>query len=272
MIDIELLISATRVKGEWYIFGNARDITERKNFLRELRKQADLIEKMGEHTNEGMIVTFGLDVAEGYGGEKPIIPPRPIWNLSLERITGLSREGIEMKGGIESFLMDLNIPTEIEVAKGILIESLADNAAISIRKIITSERKGKYLRITVHPVVLYDGRPAHVSLVQDITREFRAQMDLYETKELALKTVQTAQTASENGRNQFLATMSHELRTPLNQIIGFSEMLSGQGFEMFCRSLVSSSDFHKNMKYVFDAVVAFEDIAQAVDELCRAIV
>jgi PAS domain S-box-containing protein len=49
---------------------------------------------------------------------------------------------------------------------------------------------------------------------------------LYET---ALRQAAELAAASRH-KSEFLANMSHELRTPLNSIIGFSELLQGQGF------------------------------------------
>jgi PAS domain S-box-containing protein len=47
--------------------------------------------------------------------------------------------------------------------------------------------------------------------------------------ETALWQAEELETASRH-KSEFLANMSHELRTPLNSIIGFSELLQGQGF------------------------------------------
>ena len=65
--------------------------------------------------------------------------------------------------------------------------------------------------------VNWDGRPASLSWLLDITELKAAEDELRKSKEAA--------EFANRSKTQFLANMSHELRTPLNAIIGFSEMM-----------------------------------------------
>jgi signal transduction histidine kinase len=63
----------------------------------------------------------------------------------------------------------------------------------------------------------WDGEPAYLATLRDISSRKRVESDLLLAK-------QQAELASET-KSTFLAHMSHELRTPLNSIIGFAEMM-----------------------------------------------
>lgn len=81
----------------------------------------------------------------------------------------------------------------------------------------------------------WDGQPAHIAFLQDVTEQRRATRNA-EALNAELEARVAARTreleearyraeASDRLKSAFLATMSHELRTPLNAIIGFSELL-----------------------------------------------
>jgi PAS domain S-box-containing protein len=63
----------------------------------------------------------------------------------------------------------------------------------------------------------YDGEPALVSWIYDITDRKAAEAALEAAREAAERANQT--------KSEFLANMSHELRTPLNAIIGYAQIL-----------------------------------------------
>ncbi len=77
---------------------------------------------------------------------------------------------------------------------------------------------------------LYQGDPARVLVIRDVTNQKRAERMLRRALEEA--------EANSRAKSSFLANMSHELRTPLNSVIGFANiLLKKQGDELPAREL-----------------------------------
>jgi PAS domain S-box-containing protein len=68
----------------------------------------------------------------------------------------------------------------------------------------------------------WDGKPASLSWLSDISDRKKMEAELIESKEAAEFANRT--------KTDFLANMSHELRTPLNAIIGFAEVIKDEMF------------------------------------------
>jgi PAS domain S-box-containing protein len=75
---------------------------------------------------------------------------------------------------------------------------------------------------TAAALVHWDGKPASLSWLSDISHRKRMEDELIKSKEAAEFANRT--------KTEFLANMSHELRTPLNAIIGFAEVIKDQMF------------------------------------------
>ncbi|MBV9044918.1 MAG: PAS domain S-box protein [Alphaproteobacteria bacterium] len=71
-------------------------------------------------------------------------------------------------------------------------------------------------------LVNWDGKPASLSWMSDISHRKAMEEELIKSKEAAELANRT--------KTEFLANMSHELRTPLNAIIGFAEVIKDQMF------------------------------------------
>ena len=80
-------------------------------------------------------------------------------------------------------------------------------------EVISKEEKVVSFEVSAS-IIDYEGRPADMGILRDITELKKAELALIKSKILA--------EAANRNKSEFLANMSHELRTPLNSILGFS--------------------------------------------------
>jgi two-component system cell cycle sensor histidine kinase PleC len=108
------------------------------------------------------------------------------------------------------------------VAARMLANTATDRSPDSY-EIRLHRRDGTLIWVEAHASAInWDGKPASLAWLTDISARKRAAEELRRSKEAA--------ELANRSKSEFLANMSHELRTPLNAIIGFSEVIKNQLF------------------------------------------
>lgn len=119
----------------------------------------------------------------------------------------------------------------------------------------------------------WEGHPATLNFVNDITRRKRAEDELrsaYDDLEIKIGE-RTRELTEANARlmeldrlkSMFIASMSHELRTPLNSIIGFTGMLlQGMSGELNSEQTDDLSRVYKASKHLLSLITDVIDISK----------
>ncbi|MBO6784743.1 MAG: response regulator [Alphaproteobacteria bacterium] len=121
-----------------------------------------------------------------------------------------------------------------------------------------SHRSGEVLTAEIRIVdTEWDGKPALVASLRDITERKRA--------ERAMQVAQQAAEAASEMKTRFLANMSHELRTPLNSIIGFSEIIKSEQFGPVGTQRYSeyAGDIHHSGRHLLSLINDLLDLSKA---------
>jgi PAS domain S-box-containing protein len=104
-------------------------------------------------------------------------------------------------------------------------------------------------------LVHWDGQPASLSWITDISDRKRMESELVRSKEAAEFANRT--------KTEFLANMSHELRTPLNAILGFSEVIRDQMFgPVTAKYTEYARDIHRSGAHLLDIINDILDLSK----------
>ena len=105
-------------------------------------------------------------------------------------------------------------------------------------------------------LVRWDGQPASLSWLIDISARKRVEADLIQSKEAAVY--------ANKSKSEFLASMSHELRTPLNAILGFSEIIRDQMFGPVgaTKYIDYAADIHSSGQHLLEIINDVLDLSK----------
>jgi PAS domain S-box-containing protein len=109
---------------------------------------------------------------------------------------------------------------------------------------------------TAAALVQWDGQPASLSWLSDISHRKRMEDELIKSKEAAEFANRT--------KTEFLANMSHELRTPINAIIGFAEVIKDQMFGPVGQNKYAdyAKDIHSSGRHVLAVINDILDLSK----------
>lgn len=133
---------------------------------------------------------------------------------------------------------------------------LSGEEAVSNYEFRLVRRDGTILWVeTRATLVEWDGQPASLSWIADISRRKAMAQELLKSKEAA--------EYANRSKTDFLANMSHELRTPLNAIIGFSEVIKGQMFgQVGSRYADYARDIHDSGQHLLEIINDILDLSK----------
>ncbi|HEY4943154.1 MAG TPA: PAS domain-containing sensor histidine kinase [Rhizomicrobium sp.] len=134
---------------------------------------------------------------------------------------------------------------------------LAGEEAVSSYEFRMIRRDGSEIWVETRAALSdWDGQPASLSWIVDISERKAMQAELIKSKEAAEFANRT--------KTEFLANMSHELRTPLNAIIGFAEVIKDQMFGPVGTNKYAdyAGDIHTSGRHLLDLINDILDLSK----------
>ncbi|NIV34652.1 MAG: PAS domain S-box protein [Anaerolineae bacterium] len=195
LVDVELLALPLILAGEKVGFiAIYHDITERKMFEEEIRRQKEYFEALFVNSPVA-VLTVDLDVN--------VVS----WNPMAEKLFGYTQEE-----AIGRNLDDLvaNDPRIWEEAVSYTRHLFTVGAFQATAKRTRKDGSLVDVEVLALPVVVAGEEVGYIGIYHDITE---------------LQQARRAAEAANQAKSVFLANMSHELRTPLNAILGFTQLM-----------------------------------------------
>ncbi|MDZ7619078.1 MAG: PAS domain S-box protein, partial [Patescibacteria group bacterium] len=193
-----------------------RDVTDRVHAEKSLREEQDRYRAIFEAATNSLVI---------YNREGEVIEANPaacqMYGYSREQLIGLSGRTIVHCDYHHLFAEFLR-----KVAAGKPFHAVSRDV----------RQDGTEVDVEVRGAgLVFQGEPAMLAVLTDITEQQRAQRELREYAEAmqaanhSLEEYSFAAQAASRAKSEFLANMSHEIRTPMTAILGFAEMLRNDG-------------------------------------------
>jgi PAS domain S-box-containing protein len=148
-------------------------------------------------------------------------------------------------------------PDDVHMIRERVRRRTAGEEAISHYQFRMMHRDGSFRWVdTLATRIEWDGQPASLSWMTDITDRRAMEAEILKSKEAAEFANRT--------KTEFLAHMSHELRTPLNAIIGFAEVIKGELFgpSNQPKYVDYAADIHKSGEHLLDLINDILDLSK----------
>ncbi len=175
-------------------------------------------------------------------------------NNSFARMVGYesARECMASQIGVNSMLHPEDAPL---IAKH-LKARISGEEVVSNYEFRLIRRDGSILWAETHAALVeWDGQPASLSWITDISRRKAMEQELLKSKEAA--------EYANRSKTDFLANMSHELRTPLNAIIGFSEVIKEEMFGPAGERYIEyARDIHDSGQHLLEIINDILDLSK----------
>ncbi|MCI0485140.1 MAG: PAS domain S-box protein [Blastocatellia bacterium] len=194
---IEISLSPLQTDEGLLVLSAIRDVTEQNRAAEALRE------------SEKKVRTLFNRIAD------PVV----IFDKETHRFLDFNRATLEIYGYPDTELramtpFDLHPPEDIEKVRQTIDIRNSEQPFTYIH--ITKDGRRKDVEI-LSDETDYEGRPAWISIIRDITKRKLAETEIRRAKEAA--------EAATKAKSEFLANMSHEIRTPMNAIIGMTGLL-----------------------------------------------
>ncbi len=199
---LEVNLSLSRIRD------NTGKVIGSIRIMHDMTKQKDAERKIKESENKIRTILDNSAIAITLTDEKERLVT---WNQYTEKILGMHKGDLFQRP-----ISSLYPSNEWEKIRGANIRQSGSSHHIETKVI---RKDGKVIDVELSVNVLKDSNnkvAGSVGIMQDITKQKRAQQNLLQAKK-------AAEDAS-SAKTMFLANMSHEVRTPMNTIMGMVDL------------------------------------------------